>query len=392
MKRISILLLAATSFAVPACSNDVKPSGGDDDGSGSGTGSGSGSADPWQQILGDRKTDYAYALRIAALRLTGNLPSVTDINTVVSASGDAQRQAYETLIHGYLDSPAFTTQALAFWRDTFKMGGSAMLDSAPVFATKLTITNGSYTDLFTKNTGGCPTIAGTTITDVECANGGPKAGVLTNPGVQQQFFSNFAFRRVRWVQETFDCVRFPAELSTTGGTDVGGVAPYLGVWPFGSVASPTNGGGRVDFQNVSSAICANCHTTINHIAPLFAYYDGTGTYKTTVSVPTPLAGTPPPLAQLSDYLPPGEQYAWRYGKATPDIPSLGAAMAVDADVMKCGMARIWNFALGYPDIVDQLFEVPQETIQTQLTAFTQNNYRLKDAFFAAFTSEAFTKF
>jgi len=143
---------------------------------------------------------------------------------------------------------------------------------------------------------------------------------------------------------------------------------------------------------VSAVICANCHTTINHIAPLFAYYDGTGTYKTAISVPTPLAGNPPPLAQLSDYLPPGETYAWRYGKPATDIPALGAAMAADADVAKCGMARIWNYALGYPDIVDQLVEVPQESIQTQLTAFTSNNYRLKDAFFAAFTSDAFVKF
>jgi hypothetical protein len=316
---------------------------------------------------------------------------MTEVNTVASATGDAQKTAYEGLVRQYLDRPTFATQAFYFWRDTFKMGGTAALDTAPAFAAKLTVENGSYTDLFTRPTGNCPTFAMATgtFTDAECTNGGPQAGVLTNTGVQTQFFSNFAFRRVRWIQETFDCLRFPAELSKTP-VDVGGVAPYIGTWPFSSVASPTNGGGRVDFQNVAAAICANCHTTINHIAPLFAYYDGTGTYKTAISVPTPLAGNP--LALLSDYLPPGEIYAWRYGKPTPDIPSLGAAMAADPDVIKCGMARIWNFALGHADIVDQLEEVPEETIHTQLSAFAQNNYRLKDAFFAAFTSEAFVKF
>jgi len=72
MKRISILLLAATSFAVPACSSDVTPNGGDDDGSGSGSGSGSnqgsgsGSADQWDTILANRVVDYNAALKIAA--------------------------------------------------------------------------------------------------------------------------------------------------------------------------------------------------------------------------------------------------------------------------------------------------------------------------------------
>jgi hypothetical protein len=389
MKRISILLAAATTLAAPACNPDVSPSGGDD----SGSGSGSGSQDPWQQMLGERKVDYNYALRIAALRLTGALPTMAEVNQVASAGEATRRSVYEGLIHDYLNRPTFAIQAFYFWRDTFKMGEMPVLDTAPAFAAKLTVENGSYTDLFTKAAGNCPTFNQTTgvFTDAECMNGGPKAGVLTNPGVQQQFFSNFAFRRVRWVQETFDCLQFPAEISKTP-VNVNGAAPYLGVWPFNSIASPSNGGGRVDFQSVTSAICANCHSTINHIAPLFAYYNDKGAYQTTISVPTPLPGTPPPFAQRSDYLPASEGYAWRYGKPAPDIPSLGAAMAADPDVVKCGMARIWNYALGYPDIVDQLMEVPQETIQVQLTAFTQNNYRLKDAFFAAFTSEAFVKF
>src|SRR5215467_13958756 len=116
MKRISILLLAATSFAVPACSSDVTPNGGDDDGSGSGSGSGSnqgsgsGSADQWDTILANRVVDYNAALKIAALRLTGNLPLITEINTVAAATGDAQKTAYEGLIRDYLGRPAFANQ------------------------------------------------------------------------------------------------------------------------------------------------------------------------------------------------------------------------------------------------------------------------------------------
>lgn len=400
MKRISIVLLAATAFAVPACSSDIStPDQNNGSGSGSNPGSGSGSQSEWDTQLAARVTDYNAALRIAALRLTGGLPTMDEINQVASATGDAQRTAYEGLIKNYMGRPAFANQMMVFWRDTFKMGGKITvnnatvdLDAAPALAAKLSVENGSYMDLFTKPSGNCPTFnqAAGTFADAECANGGPKAGVLTNPGVHAQFFSNFAFRRVRWIQETFDCLRFPAELATAP-VDVGGSAPYLGLWPFNSIASPTNGNGRVNFQDVSSAICANCHTTINHIAPLFAYYDATGAYKNgVISVPTPLDKAPP--AQLSDYLPPGETTAWRYQKPAADIPALGTAMAADPEIAACGVARVWNFALGKEDIVDQLVTVPKPTVQKQLDAFTLNGFKMNDLIFAVFTSDAFVKF
>src|ERR1041384_596201 len=157
MKRISILLLAATSFAVPACSNDVTPNGGDDDGSGSGSGSGSSMPDQWDQILAARVTDYNAALRIAALRLTGDLPTMTEIGTVASATGDAQKTAYEGLVRDYMGRPAFANQMFLFWRDTFKTGGTAQFDTAAAFAAQLAVTNASYMDLFTKASGNCPT-------------------------------------------------------------------------------------------------------------------------------------------------------------------------------------------------------------------------------------------
>jgi hypothetical protein len=403
MKRISILLLAATSFAVPACSSDVTPSGGDDGsnqgsntGSGSNQGSGSGSADQWDTILANRVVDYNAALKIAALRLTGNLPSMTEINTVAAATGDAQKTAYEGLIKDYLGRPAFANQMFLFWRNTFKTGGATAAfdpvnDTAAAFAAEIAVTNDSYMSLFTKASANCPTFAPATgtFTDAECTNGGPKAGVLTNPGLMKQFFSNLAMRRVRFLQETFDCLRFPVEISTTP-TDVHGAAPYIGEWPFNSIGSPQNSGGRINFQDVSSAICANCHQTLNHIAPLLAYYDATGTYKTTIQVPVPLPMNP--IAQMPDWLPSTETTAWRYQKPAADIPALGQQMAADPGVAQCGVTRFWGFAMGKLDPVDALVQIPPSVIQTQLDAFTQNSFKVKDLLFTIFTADAFIRF
>jgi hypothetical protein len=253
----------------------------------------------------------------------------------------------------------------------------------------LSVNNGDYTDLFKATSGNCPTFDGTSVfTPGECGNGGPVAGVLTNPGVQAQYNSNFAFRRTRWVQETFVCTKFPAEVAAAP-TDVGAAAPYTGVWPFSSIAG-TDNGGRINFHDTQAVICANCHSTINHIAPLFAYYDALGVYQTTIQVLTPLTGGP--KAVMADYLPTGEGTAWRMGKAAADIPALGAAMAQDDDVAACGVARMWNWALGKTDIVDTLQEVPAATIQTQIANFKSNGFKLNDLIFSVYTSDDFVKF
>ena len=146
----------------------------------------------------------------------------------------------------------------------------------------------------------------------------------------------------------------------------------------------------MNFKDVSAVICANCHTTVNHIAPLFAYYDQDGVYQANIAVPKPLDGAP--LAELSDYLPAGEVTSWRYQQPVADIPALGAAMAADPDVAKCGVARIWNWALGKTDIVDTLQDVPIEVIQTQVDTFTANGFKLKDMIYAVYTAEDFVKF
>jgi len=384
MKRISALLLAA-ALAAPACSSQQ----GDD---GNGSNGSNGSGDEWDQLLGQRVVDYNAALRIAALRLTGKIPTMAETNQVASAPDDAAKKlAYETLLRDYMNRDDFAKQMFLYFRDTFKMGETAMLDTAPAFAARLAVTNGSYMDLFTAGADGCPTFDLTTgqFTPAECANNGPKAGVLTNPGVMSHYFGNFAFRRARWVQETFVCTKFPAEVVEGAGTNVGGASPYTGVWPWESIAGKDNGG-RVDFHDTSAVICANCHSTLNHQAPLFAYYDQNGVYQTAIAVPTPLDNSP--MARMTDYLPSGETTAWRLGVPAADLPAFGAAMAADPDVAECGVARMWNWALGKTDIVDTLQEVPIETIQAQVDGFKANGYKVKDLIFTVFTSDDFIKF
>ena len=385
MKRISILLMAA-ALAVPACSSDSSSSG--DDMPGDDT---PGPEDEWDKELAKREYDYNAALRIASLRLTGDLPSMTEINQVASAPDlPAKKAAYEALVTDMMNRPTFARQMFFFWRDTFKMGETAMMDFAPAYAAQVSVQNMDYRQLFTATTGTCPTvdIVAGTFTTGDCAYPGPKAGVITDQGAMRQYDGNFAFRRVKWLQETFDCLKFPVEMSGTP-QDVGAASQYVGNWPFTSIAGTANGG-RVNFLDVSAVICANCHQTMNHIAPLFAYYDDMGLYQPNISVSTPLDGAP--LARLTDYLPAGETTAWRYGVPAADLPGLGAAMAADEDVAKCGVARMWNWAMGKQDIVDTLSEVPVETIQTQMDNFIASGYKMKDLIFAVYTADDFVKF
>lgn len=391
MKRISTLLMA-TALAVPAACGGGGGGTSDDDACDPATDpTCTTPGDEWDQQLASREYDYNAALRIAAVRLTGDLPTFAEINEISTPTSlDVKKGLYNARIADYVSRPTFAKQMMFFWQDQFKIGETPEFDTAPALAAQLSVTNGDYRNLFTQATGACPTFDGnSTFTAAECTGTGPKAGVLGNPGVMKQYFSNFAFRRVKWVEETFDCLKFPVELNGTA-QEIGAASPYTGEWPFDSIAG-TDSGGRVNFKDVSAVICANCHQTINHIAPLFANYDMNGVYQPQIAVTTPLDGAP--LAQLSDYLPAGKQQtAWRFNQPVADIPALGQAMAADPDVAKCGVARVWNWALGKTDIVDTLQEVPAEVIQTQVDTFTSGGYKMKDMIVAVYTSDDFTKF
>lgn len=388
MKRISIILLSAvTSLGVLGCGGDSNTPGDDEPGSDDPNNP----TDEWDKELAKREFDYNAALRIAALRLTGELPTMTEILQVKDA-GDlaAQKVAYEALVTNYMGRPTFARQMRAFWRDTFRMGETAEMDTAPTFAAQLSVENRDYTELFKAATGACPTLDEATgvFTPADCAGAGPKVGVLTNQGAMKLYFGNFAFRRVKWVQETFDCTKFPID-QTGAPQNVGGTVPFTGSFPFESISGKDNGG-RVDFHDVASIICANCHVNLNHQAPLFANYDENGAFQPNIAVRTPLPNEP--LAVASDFLPPGEPTAWRAGLVTPDLVSYGQAMAADPDIAKCAVGRFWNWSLGKADIVDALLDVPPETIQAQVDAFTQSGFKTKDLIYMVFTADDFVKF
>lgn len=345
-------------------------------------------SEEWLDRLEARRVDYSAALRVAALRLTGELPTLLELRFVADA-GDP-RAAYESLVDSYLASPRFARQLVAYFRDTFRMGGSAELDTAPAFAAELVFEDRDLGELFTATTGACPTFDAETLTfePVDCDSGAPvEAGVLTNPHVMRHFASNLAFRRVRWVQETFACSRFPAEV--VDGRDVGGAGPYTAPWPWGSIAGTSNGG-RIDFLDTSSVICANCHATMNHLAPLFGRFAGDGTWEDDFVVTLPSDGAP--AARISDFLPPGETTAWRWGVAAPDLAALGRTLAADRDVARCTTTRLWNWALGKGDVVTTLATVPGDLVDPLTDQLVAGRGRVRPVLRAIFTHDDFVRF
>lgn len=348
-----------------------------------------GESDPYQVALDERVHDYSAALRIAALRLTGDLPTLVEIKSVAEASD--KQVAYEALVNQYIADPRFATTQVEFWKNTFKMGGSSLLDSAGVFAAQLVVENRSYSELLTATTGTCPTYdEGTnTFTPADCDNNvTTHAGLLSHPGMNAHFTSNMAFRRVRWVQEIFACTAFPADI-TDQPEQLSDTALYTSPWEFESIAG-TASGGDIDFLDYQSVVCANCHGDMNHMAPLFGNFDDDGNFNAEISVPKPVEGTP--MTTFEDWLPTGEAPGWRFDAPAADLPALGAAMVADPMIAECAVARAWNWAMGKGDIVDTITIVPPEVIQAQLAEFTSNGYDYKNLLFQVFTSEDFVRF
>lgn len=343
----------------------------------------------WEERLAARTADYSQALRVASLRLRGELPSLLEIRFVAEAPDP--RAAYEAMIDAMLEDPRFTRELRTFWRDTFRMGSDDLLETAPTFATQLVVEDRPLTELFTATSGNCPSYdseAGAFV-PADCDNGVPAhAGVLTNTGTMKHFFSNLAFRRVRWIQETFVCSPMPAEVGEP--VDVGGAAAYTAPWAFESIAGARNGG-RIDFLDTSSVVCANCHATMNHIAPLFAPFDADGMWSGDgFAVPLPIDGNP--TAELADWLPAGETTHWRLGVPAADLPQLGAAMAADPAVAQCTVTRFWNWAFGKGDVVTSLAVVPPAVIEPIVGEYVGSGHDGKRALRAIFTSDDFVRF
>jgi hypothetical protein len=362
-------------------------------GGGTTSSSGAGAGTPSGTVLDDRVLDYSEALRTASFKLVGNAPTLQQIQDLKNAADPAK--AYAAFIDTMMADARFGARMIAFWQNTMRMGGPASgtkpsRDTAPTFAARIVFEGKPYTDLFTATMHTCPTFDGKAFTDGECPNGPITAGVLTDPGVHAQYFGNLAFRRNRFFQEVFVCRKQPAELSSM--PKPMGAGSYTSPWPFESIAGADNGG-RVDFHDTSSAICANCHSTANHRAPLFANFDENGKYQTTIQVHVPVAGTP--LAQMSDWLPQTptpEPTAWKFGVPAKDIGELGAAMAKDDEVIGCAVKRMWNYAMSKGDIVIDASDVPDSVVSTYIAQFKGNNYNLREVLRSILVGPDFVRF
>ena len=379
----------AGSNGAPPASNGGGGGGGGSASTGSGTSADAGSG----SVLAQRAINYGEALRTATLKLVGDLPATADMDSLTSAAPGAQAMVYAGLISKLLADPRFAAVQIEWWRNTLKTGGPATtqggpsFDTAATFAASVVVQDRPYTDLFTATTDTCPTYASGTFTAASCANGAPTAGILTDPGLMAQYYEDMAFRRVRFVQETFACSAFPAEYSASPVAMGAGI--FTSPWNFDSIAGgPT---AKINFQDTSAVICANCHTTINHIAPLFAYFDANGKYTAgAVQVMTPV--TPPVTTTLTDWLPAGQPFAWRLGTTVTDLPSLGQAIAADPAAAACIVNRVWNWAFNHGDIVNDFATVPTDVTASYVQSFTTGGMKVKALIQSVFTSDDFVQF
>ncbi len=408
--RNPALLFAALPLcvAVYGCGSDNgsdQLASGQNDPNGTGVGNGTGpggttKAPPTpeeevKKFLDQRKLDYGEALRTASLKLVGALPTMEQIQKISAGDDNAKKAVYEAEIDKMMADPRFTDRMVIWWKDTFATGGAPQgqkpsYDTAANFAAQITIEDRPYTDLFTAKTGTCPTYDGNakTFTAANCPGTQPVAGVISDPGLMSQYYANMAFRRVRMIQEKFVCTKFPSEYSTT--PKAMGPGTYTSPWPFESVTGGASS--KVNFQDTSAVICANCHTTMNHIAPLFGFFDQNGAYNAAqIQVQTPVPGNP--RTTLADWLPPGQQtYAWRNGKPVADLVGLGAEIAKDPDVARCAVTRVYNWAMSKGDVVNDIAGVPAVVTDPHLKVFKDKGLKLKPVIRSVFTAEDFVKF
>jgi hypothetical protein len=389
-----------TPGPVPVCPPD--PTGGTGNPTGGNmtttttTGGGStGDPQPAPTVLDERVEDYGEALRTASFKLVGNAPTLAQIEELRKAPD--QKAAYLQQVEAMLTDTRFAARMVEFWKTTMRMGGAAgggkpSRDAAPTFAARVTVEGADYRSLFTATENTCPTFDGKAFADGSCPQPGiPTTGILTDAGVQSQYYGNLAFRRVRFFQEVFACHKMPAELAEKPVPVGPQMSSYTAPWPFTSISGTENGSpGRVDFLDTSGAICANCHATSNHRAPLFANFDANGMYQPTISVLIPIAGSP--AALRTDWLPDNEVTAFKFGVPTPTLVEYGAAMAADEEVLACPVKRMWNYAMSKGDIVIDVADVPTEVVGPLVDQFKQNGYNLREIVKAIFLHDDFVRF
>lgn len=421
--------------------------------------------------VNDSAVDYGLALRTASLKLRGDLPTLAEIRQLDAAvkanlsdgSTNDPNAVYKTLVKGFIaDTPKFSRMMVAYWRNQLRMGGvgpvansmisgvlqdlqdtaanrrQVSIETAPVMMARLVVENKSMKLAFTQTTNNCPTYNYTTgtFTDGQCNTGavmpgntatnmgnnvpaGQEAGILTNPGFQGQYYSNFAFRRARLINEIFACTRYPAEFSQT--PTLVGSALYTAPWPQDSITStvsapdtdrnnlltfprrraPTtdNASATTNVRDVvyfdMATNCQNCHVTLNRRAPLFSGFDGVGYWSGQYLTKSMVHSVVPdsPFTQIGDYLPKGDTMtAWKFGKPASTFQQFGQAMADDPQVAKCFMQRAWNNAYSRDDIVNDLALVPDAVIADMTSYFMANDWNMKMALEKLYTDPNFIRF
>jgi hypothetical protein len=282
------------------------------------------------------------------------------------------------------------------WKSAFRMGDSPNApsrDTAPVFAARLVVEGKPFTDLITATTNTCPSFDPTTgtFTDGSCSNtmSGQAVGILTDPGVHALYFGNLAFRRQRFFHETVLCwsalepVAEPTDMPGAGGP-----AGYASPWPWTSIAGGP--GAQVNFLNDQGVICANCHATWNHRAPLFGTFDANGVEQASYAVLVPAPGIP--TALRSDWLPDDEPTAWRFGMPASTLAELGAQIAADPEVHTCALARMWSYAMSRGDIVETGIKVSDKVLEPFVAEFVSGGYDLRASLRSILVSDDFVRF
>ena len=398
--------LAAALLAIAGCgSGSNQDLGGGTD---PGTGTTPGTVDPAasQAVC---KPNYPAAQRTASLALTGALPDWASLKAMMDAEkggAEAQKAVYESFVDKSIASKEFAVEQVRFFRNMFATGNLPGMkpktnndgtmaylpdqDCAANYAASLVVSDQPYTYLFTAGSGTCPKFDEATGTftpgEVLDDKGAPiaMAGVLNDPGIMANYASNMAFRRVRFIQEAFVCAKFPAESS--GVPTPMGSALYTNPWAFDSITGGEKV--RVNFQDTSAVICANCHGTMNHEGPLFAKYSmTTGLLMDTIQVRVPVQGTP--TAALGDWLPDGQTTAWRFGKPAATLSELGTAIASDPAVADCIVNRTWDHAFSRGDIVRDLATIPVDVTATQAKQFVTDKYSVKKLIRNVYTSNEY---
>jgi hypothetical protein len=270
-----------------------------------------------------------------------------------------------------------------------------------VYAAQIIVEGRPWTDMLVATSNTCPQYdyAGNSFIPADCGNGIAAAGVLTDPGIHSVYWGNLAFRRNRFFHETFLCRNAnssggaePTSTPSTVGGCAGDTAPsaYTSPWPMSSISGECNGG-QVDFHTYNTTIvCASCHATWNHRAPLFANFDRYGIYQLSPQVLVPVEGSP--FAVMSDWLPPGEGTAWKFNMPASDLTQLGNVMAADDEVQACAVKRMWNYAMSRGDIVINETPVPTAVVAEYVDVMKSNGFNLREVLKTILLSEDFVSF